>query len=101
MIPFLASPRRMLIAGRWVDALSGERIDSIDPATGRQTGEIDSHTFCFALEFERGIDFEGFRQTRARLFLPADRLIPQCVLVLSGGDLDRRRRGGRDHADRG
>jgi phenylacetaldehyde dehydrogenase len=35
MIPFLSRPRQMLIAGRWVDALSGERIDSIDPATGR------------------------------------------------------------------
>ena len=35
MIPFLSRPRRMLIGGRWVDALSGERIDSIDPATGR------------------------------------------------------------------
>jgi acyl-CoA reductase-like NAD-dependent aldehyde dehydrogenase len=34
MIPFLSGPRRMLIAGRWVDALSGERIDSIDPAPG-------------------------------------------------------------------
>jgi phenylacetaldehyde dehydrogenase len=39
---FLARPRQMFIAGRWVDALSGDRIDSIDPATGRVLGSIPS-----------------------------------------------------------
>ena len=39
---FLARPRQMFIAGRWVDALSGDRIDSIDPATGRVLTSIPS-----------------------------------------------------------
>jgi phenylacetaldehyde dehydrogenase len=38
---FLASPeRKMLIGGEWVDALSGQRIDAIDPATGRRLGSV-------------------------------------------------------------
>ena len=32
---FLSRPRQMFIAGRWVDARSGRRTDSLDPATGR------------------------------------------------------------------
>ncbi|MGI5132281.1 aldehyde dehydrogenase family protein [Pseudonocardia sp. CA-107938] len=32
---FLAVPRRMLVGGQWVEARSGERIDSLDPATGK------------------------------------------------------------------
>ncbi|MFI0370585.1 aldehyde dehydrogenase family protein [Actinomadura sp. 1N219] len=32
---FLASPRTMLIGGRWVPAASGETFESLDPATGR------------------------------------------------------------------
>ncbi|MGA7617654.1 MAG: aldehyde dehydrogenase family protein [Thermoanaerobaculia bacterium] len=31
---FLASPRRILIGGRWVEAQSGRTFDDIDPATG-------------------------------------------------------------------
>ena len=33
--PFLdGKPKRMLIGGHWVDALSGETFDSVNPATG-------------------------------------------------------------------
>jgi len=32
---FTSVPRQMLIGGHWVDARSGDRADSIDPATGR------------------------------------------------------------------
>jgi acyl-CoA reductase-like NAD-dependent aldehyde dehydrogenase len=37
---FLARPLQMLIAGRWRDSASGERLDAIDPATGRAIGSI-------------------------------------------------------------
>jgi phenylacetaldehyde dehydrogenase len=32
---FLSRPRSMFIAGSWVDALSGARLDAVDPATGK------------------------------------------------------------------
>jgi phenylacetaldehyde dehydrogenase len=39
---FLASTRRMLIGGEWHDALSGERIDVTDPATGGVIATVPS-----------------------------------------------------------
>jgi phenylacetaldehyde dehydrogenase len=32
---FLGRPRRMLVGGQWVESLSGETLESADPATGR------------------------------------------------------------------
>ncbi|WP_174344008.1 aldehyde dehydrogenase family protein [Gordonia soli] len=32
---FLRTPKQHLIGGRWVDSASGERFDTVDPATGR------------------------------------------------------------------
>jgi phenylacetaldehyde dehydrogenase len=32
---FLGQPRRMLIGGKWVESLTGETLESFDPATGR------------------------------------------------------------------
>ncbi len=32
---FLNQPRRMLIGGKWVESLTGETFESVDPATGR------------------------------------------------------------------
>ncbi|MGE5136913.1 MAG: aldehyde dehydrogenase family protein [Gemmatimonadota bacterium] len=37
---FLGQPRHMLIGGQWVEARSGETIESIDPATGRPLTSI-------------------------------------------------------------
>lgn len=38
---FLKSPaKKMLINGEWIDAQSGERLDSLDPATGAVNGTI-------------------------------------------------------------
>ena len=31
---YLGQPRRMLIGGQWVESLSGEALESVDPATG-------------------------------------------------------------------
>lgn len=35
VVDFLSSPRQMFINGEWVDSLSGERFDTLDPATGQ------------------------------------------------------------------
>jgi len=37
---FLASGRKMLIDGQWVDAQSGRTIDVVDPATGLKLVEV-------------------------------------------------------------
>jgi acyl-CoA reductase-like NAD-dependent aldehyde dehydrogenase len=37
---FLAKPARMLIGDQWRDAASGQRIDSLDPATGKVIGSF-------------------------------------------------------------
>lgn len=37
---FIASPRRMLIGGEWVDALSGETLPVEDPTTGEILGHV-------------------------------------------------------------
>ncbi len=37
---YLAAPRRMLIGGDWVEAVSGETIDVIDPATEQVIGRV-------------------------------------------------------------
>ena len=37
---FLARPAKMLIDGQWREAVDGERIDAIDPATGRAIGKF-------------------------------------------------------------
>ena len=33
VVDFVSRPRQMYIGGRWVDALSGRRFDTVDPAT--------------------------------------------------------------------
>jgi aldehyde dehydrogenase (NAD+) len=39
--PFLdGKPKRMLIGGRWVEALSGRTFDSVNPATGRVIAQL-------------------------------------------------------------
>ena len=39
--PFLdGKPKRMLIGGHWVDALSGETFDSVNPATGKVIAQL-------------------------------------------------------------
>ena len=37
---FLAKPARMLAGGHWLDARSGEQIESLDPATGKAIGRF-------------------------------------------------------------
>src|SRR5579862_6900502 len=37
---FLAKPAHMLIGGQWREAVSGERLESIDPATGKAIGSF-------------------------------------------------------------
>lgn len=37
---YLAAPRRMLIGGDWVEAVSGETIDVVDPATEKVIGRV-------------------------------------------------------------
>src|SRR5881275_774089 len=37
---FLATPRKLLIDGRWVAASSGKTFDSIDPATGEVLARV-------------------------------------------------------------
>src|SRR5579862_4382201 len=37
---FLAKPAHMLIGGQWREAASGERLESIDPATGKAIGSF-------------------------------------------------------------
>ena len=39
---FLGTPRKMLIGGEWVDALSGNRMDVRDPATGEVITTVPS-----------------------------------------------------------
>ncbi|MET8854104.1 aldehyde dehydrogenase family protein [Amycolatopsis sp. NPDC004625] len=53
---FLAAPRSMFVAGRWGDALSGARLDSLDPATGRVLTSIpagDEHDVDVAVRAAR------------------------------------------------
>lgn len=42
VIEFLAPPRKMLIGGRWVAALSDEWLETTDPATGEAIGSFPS-----------------------------------------------------------
>jgi phenylacetaldehyde dehydrogenase len=37
---FLAKPRKMLVGGQWVEAASGEMLDTPDPATGKTIGRF-------------------------------------------------------------
>src|SRR3954451_583037 len=37
---FLATPRKLLIDGKWVSASSGKTFDSIDPATGEVLAKV-------------------------------------------------------------
>ena len=39
---FLARPARMLIGSQWSEAVSGERIETLDPATGQALGRFPS-----------------------------------------------------------
>ena len=39
--PFLdGKPKRMLIGGQWVEALSGKTFDSVNPATGKVIAQL-------------------------------------------------------------
>jgi phenylacetaldehyde dehydrogenase len=48
-IAFLSKPAKMLIGGQWLDAASGQTLDSLDPATGKtlasfpEGGEVDAN----------------------------------------------------------
>ena len=37
---FIATPRKMLINGKWVDAVSGKTFPTYDPATGKEMARI-------------------------------------------------------------
>ena len=37
---FLATPRKMLIGGRWVAAASGRTFATLDPATGSELAQV-------------------------------------------------------------
>src|ERR1700681_1630989 len=37
---FLATPRKMLIGGRWVDAASGKTFATLDPSTGEVLAQV-------------------------------------------------------------
>ena len=37
---FLATPRKMLIGGRWVEAVSGKTFATLDPATGEELARV-------------------------------------------------------------
>src|SRR5437588_12758272 len=37
---FLAKPRKMLVGGQWIEAASGETLDTPDPATGKPLGRF-------------------------------------------------------------
>jgi phenylacetaldehyde dehydrogenase len=60
--PWLAKPRRMLINGRWVAAVSGATFDTFDPATGEvicavpsgDKAEIDAAVKAARAAFESG-----------------------------------------------
>ncbi|CAN7304928.1 aldehyde dehydrogenase family protein [Phenylobacterium sp. LjRoot225] len=49
---FLSSPRRMLIDGTWVEAISGARIEVLDPATG---GALTSVPAADARDVDRAV----------------------------------------------
>lgn len=81
---FLATPaKQMLIAGEWVEAESGERIDSCDPATGAVLGTVpragvsDVHTAVRAAResFDQGVWREMMPDERGRILWKISELI--------------------------
>ncbi len=40
LAPFFKKPRQLFIGGQWVDSVSGEYFDSIDPSTGLVLGQV-------------------------------------------------------------
>jgi phenylacetaldehyde dehydrogenase len=40
VVEFLSSPHKLLIGGQWVDAVSGKRFPTYDPATGQVLTEV-------------------------------------------------------------
>jgi phenylacetaldehyde dehydrogenase len=74
---FLAKPRRMLIGGEWVDALSGQTLPVVDPANGEtfcrvpagEAADIDRAVKAASRAFESG-DWPKMRPVdRERLLL--------------------------------
>src|SRR5438132_3292677 len=69
---FLATPRKLLIDGRWVAASSGKTFDSIDPATGEvlaQVAEGDKADIDLAVKAAR----KAFESGPWRAMNPSDR----------------------------
>ena len=67
--------KKMLIGGAWVDAVSGKRIDSIDPATGQLLGtipagskaDVDLAVKAARESFEKGVWRDKTPDERARV----------------------------------
>ena len=75
-IAFLApKDKKMLIGGAWVDAVSGKRLDSIDPATGQVIGtipagsraDVDLAVKAARESFEKGVWRDKTPDERARV----------------------------------
>jgi phenylacetaldehyde dehydrogenase len=67
--------KKMLIGGEWVDAVSGKRLDSIDPATGQvigtipagAKGDVDKAVKAARESFEKGAWRDKTPDERARI----------------------------------
>jgi phenylacetaldehyde dehydrogenase len=75
--------KKMLIGGAWVDAVSGKRLDSIDPATGEVIGtipagakaDVDRAVKAARESFDRGVWRDKTPDERARILWKISDLI--------------------------
>ena len=70
---FLATPdRRMLIGAEWVDALSGDRLETLNPATGEllatipagDAADVDRAVAIARAAFEQGPEYRDVHVVR-------------------------------------
>jgi hypothetical protein len=91
VVQFLASPRKLLINGRWVESHSGQTFEVLDPATGDEVAQVargDAHDINQAVAaarkaFESGPWHKMTPSERGRLLWKLGDLIEQHADALA------------------
>src|SRR6266404_3159068 len=72
---FVSQPRKMLIGGKWVDAVSGKTFETRNPATGEVLAHVDQAVKAARKAFESGPWPEMTPSERGRLLWKLSDLI--------------------------